>query len=341
MSVIKLKITVEEIANVLQNFDQIKVYRSTTGYGGTYSEISIPPLARISMQQGQDRYEFDDPAGAPTYWYRVSYLNSLTAAESDRSEPQLGEDQSADGVISVQEVKDLFLFGVDLTNDAGEPFPDLMFSWGIRQAIGFLERRLDIRIKKTVLTGERYDYYRQDYQNWMIIRLREAPVISVEAVRIKWPSNVTVLEFPDEWIQLRKDAGQINIVPTSGTFSQVLLTAGGSFLPLLASGQDFVPNILEVDFTAGFADGAVPIEIRDCVGKLASFGPLNIAGDLIAGAGIASKSISVDGLSQSINTTSSATNAGYGSRLIQYNKELQRVIPTLEKYYKGIRLTGA
>jgi hypothetical protein len=339
MSVIKLKITVEEIANVLQSFDQLKVFRSTTGYGGTYSEIT-DASTRLHLQQGKDRYEYDDTAGAATYYYRVSYFNSLTSAESDQSEPELGEDQSAVGVLSVQELKEVFLFGLDLTDDAGNPFPDSMFEWGILAAIRFLERRLDIRIKKTVFTDERYDYYRGDYLNWTIIKLRESPVISVERVAVTWPSNTEVIVFADEWIQLRPDVGQVNVVPASGTLSQVLLTAGGSFLPLVAGGRDFVPNILEVDFTAGFEDGEVPHDIRDAVAKLAAFAPLNVAGDLIVGAGIASKSVSIDGLSQSVNTTSSATNAGYGARLVQYEKELKRSIPVLERYYKGIRMVA-
>jgi len=118
------------------------------------------------------------------------------------------------------------------------------------------------------------------------------------------------------------------------------LTGSGSFLPLLAAGNDFVPNILSVDYTAGFPEGEVPMDIRDAIGKYATFGPLNVAGDLIGGAGIASKSISIDGLSQNINTNSSATSAGYGARLIQYQKELKDVIPTLRRYYKGLRLTA-
>jgi hypothetical protein len=335
MSVIKLKITVEELDNVLQSFDRLMIYRSTTGYGGTYTEITVE-ATRIPLVQGQDRYEYDDDAGDPAYYYRVSYYNSVTLAQSDLSEPRLGEDQSAAGVLSVQELKDIFLFGLDLTDDAGNEFPDIMFEWGIRSAIAWTERKLDLRIKPTVFTGERYDYVRNDYLNWTIIKLRESPVISVERVAVTWPSNTEVIVFPDDWIQLRPDVGQINIVPTSGTYSQVLLTAGGSFLPLVASGRDFVPNILEVDFTAGFAEGQVPQDLLDLIGKLAAFAPLNVAGDLIVGAGIASKSVSIDGLSQSINTTSSATNAGYGARLVQYTKEIKEAVPMLRRYYKGL-----
>jgi hypothetical protein len=70
-------------------------------------------------------------------------------------------------------------------------------------------------------------------------------------------------------------------------------------------------------------------------------GPLNIAGDLIAGAGIATKSLSMDGLSQSISTTASATNAGYGARILQYNKHIEESMKTLKAYYTGISMVVA
>jgi hypothetical protein len=337
-SVIKLKIQVDELANVLEKFDRIKVYRSTTGIGGTFVELTTGPT-RITLVQGQELYEFDDTNGAITYYYKTSYFNSITLLESSLSDAQLGDDPSTANILTVQELKDIFLFGVDLTNDAGEPFPDIMFEWGIRQAIGYFERILDIKIRPTDIV-ERYDYYTNDYSNWTFIRLRQSPILKVNAVRVKWPSNTTVIDFPPEWIQVRKEEGQVNIVPTSGTLSQVLLTAGGSFLPLLASGQDFVPDILEVDYQAGFAEGQVPAEIREIIGMYASLGPFNVAGDLIAGAGIASSSIGIDGLSQSISTTSSATNAGYGARIIQYLKIIKERIPVLQRYYKGIRFAA-
>jgi len=334
-TIIKLKIQVSKLDNVLTKFDQIKVYRSTTGIAGVYTEHTAVST-RIGLVQGQTTYEYDDVAGEITYYYKTSYFHSGTSLESNQSPPQLGDDPATNNIMTVEELKEIYLFGLDLTNDAGEDFPDRLFEWGIRWAIGNVERHLDIRVRPTVFTDERYDYNRGDYLYWTIIKLRESPVISVEGVAVKWPSDSTVIQFPTEWIQLRADAGQVNIVPSSGTLSQVLLTAGGSFLPLVASGRDFVPNILSVDFTAGFAEGQVPIEIRDLIGKYASFAPLNVAGDLIAGAGIASKSLSIDGLSQSINTTSSATNSGYGARLIQYAKEIKEVVPTLRRYYKGI-----
>jgi len=337
-TVIKLQIQVDKLDNVLTKFDQIKVYRSTTGITGIYSELTVPST-RINLVQGQTVYEFDDTTGEITYWYKTSYFHSGTALESSQSEPRLGDDPATATIMSVSDMKAIYLFGLDLTDDAGNPFPDLLFEWSIRWAIGHIQRELDVLIRPTPL-DERYDYHRNDYEMWTIIDLRESPVVSVEEVSIVWPSDTNVITFPPEWVQLRKDSGQVNIVPSSGSLSQVMLTAGGSFLPLVASGRDFVPGVIRVQYTAGFAEGEVPIEIRDLIGKYASFGPLNIAGDLIVGAGIASKSISIDGLSQSINTTSSATNAGYGARLVQYQKEIKEVMPNLRRYYKGLRLTA-
>lgn len=76
-----------------------------------------------------------------------------------------------------------------------------------------------------------------------------------------------------------------------------------------------------------------PMVIR-AVKLLSAMLPLNIAGDLLLGAGIASQSISIDGLSQSVASTASATSAGYGARLINFNNELKTVMKTLRAKYR-------
>ena len=65
----------------------------------------------------------------------------------------------------------------------------------------------------------------------------------------------------------------------------------------------------------------------------------NIAGDLILGAGIARQSLSIDGLAQQIDSTSSATNSGYGARIINYNKEIKETLERLQGTYKRINFT--
>ena len=69
------------------------------------------------------------------------------------------------------------------------------------------------------------------------------------------------------------------------------------------------------------------------IGWMAALLPLDTAGDLIAGAGIATKSVSIDGLSTSIGTTSSATNAGYGARILSYQKQMAMTMASLRRKY--------
>lgn len=75
-------------------------------------------------------------------------------------------------------------------------------------------------------------------------------------------------------------------------------------------------------------------DLKQCIGLKAATGALNIAGELILGAGIASKSNGLDGISQSVNSTASAENAGYGARVRQNERELKDLLPALRSKYK-------
>lgn len=340
MAVIVLKIVVQNLDAVLNVFDRIKVHRSTTGEAGPYLEITTP-ATRVVLEAGVTTYDFTDTDGDPDYFYRVSYFNSTTTQESSLSDPQQGEASAALDVISVEELKTLYLFGVDLTKDDGTPYPDAIFEHYIASAVNWIESRLDLPIIPKAIPEERHDFYRQHYYQFMQLVLDEYPVISVEEVKLVLPTGEDVHTFDPSWVHLFPEAGQVHIVPGAGATSIPLLGIAGIWVPLFRGWGDgsFIPDVFRIKYTAGFA--TVPPRIKDVVGKVASFGPLNIAGDLIVGAGIASQSLSIDGLSQSINTTSSATNSGYGARLTQYSKELKQDLPILQRYYKGVRLQVA
>jgi hypothetical protein len=330
-----LAVKIPNISDVIELYDRIKFYRSTTGVSGAYTEITNAST-RPRLDAATKLYQYRDATGSYTYWYKSSFFNSVTLIESPLSGPRRGYDESADAnIMTVQDLKDVYLTGVNLTDDDNIPYPDIVFGWGIRSAIDWLEKILGISIRKKTIVGEKYDYYRRDYQEWVGIQLRTRPVISVSQVQVMWPSNTVAMTFDPSWLHWR-DSGQLNIVPTAGTLSQVLLTVGGSFLPFIAVGRDWVPDIFSIDYVAGFDEGEVPMLIRDVIGMRASFAPLNLAGDLIGGPGIASSSASMDGLSQSINTTSSPENAGYSGRLRLYSREMPDMIKQLRRTYQGI-----
>ena len=337
MAVITLKIVVGNLERVQTVFDQIKVYRSINGISGTYAELTGLGT-RIALVSTMMVYEYTDIAGHADYFYKTSYYNSSSGLESSKSDAQQGEGDAALDIISVDELKTNYLFGLDLTNDAGIAYPETLYEWFIKSAVSWLEIRLDLPLRPKIIVEEKHDYIWQDYRDFIRIHLQQSPVIEVEEGRMVLPAGQEVQNFDPSWFNLRKDSGELHIIPGSGSVGTILFTAAGAWLPFMRGAERYIPDVFRVKYTAGFESGQVPQVIRDTVGKIASFGPLNIAGDLLGGAGIASQSLSIDGLSQTYNTTSSATNAGYGARLLQYRLEIKQVLPTLQRYFKGPRL---
>jgi len=118
----------------------------------------------------------------------------------------------------------------------------------------------------------------------------------------------------------------------------VLLSATGRYTgPLMLLWCESYPGFFRITYRYGFDLGQIPADIVHAIAMRAAIGPLNIAGDLLIGPGIANVSTSAGGVSQSIGTTSSATNAGYGARIREYERELKQAMPLLRRRYQGIR----
>ena len=269
--------------------------------------------------------------------FKLADCPNASNPRNDRTKKEWNKDL----VISAKEVREIFLFGVDLTDDNGNEMSDSLIEFYIRGAQSWFERALGGISLTEVDVEEVHDYYINEYVQYAFIKLFRYPLRCVEFVGVQFPLANNVLQFDPSWYRVEQAGAQVMLVPTQGTFSSILLSQGGNFLPLLYQGLQWVPQIMKVKYKAGFAKGTVPPEIIEIIGMKAAQGPLNIAGDLIAGAGIATKSISLDGLSQSIGTTSSATNAGYGARIIQYNKEIDTRMKDMRNHYLGIQMVVA
>lgn len=319
-------------------YDRMKIERSTDG-GLTWSEISLAS-ERPVLTLGEKTLKFVDRRGDPNYLYRTRYTSTKgnLLEDSDPSDIIPGQGLAIRRILTVPQLLDRYLFGVNLTDDAGERFSDASFQFYILAAIRWMEKQLDIPILPTVFV-EKHDYYRNDYEMFNLIRLDNYPVIDVEEFRVQYPSGQNVIIFPNEWLRVNLPEGHVQIVPTAGTLSDILIGQGGSFLPAIYNGMDYLPQLFEITYAAGF--DSVPEDILHCIGMMAALGPLDIFGDLLGGAGIATLSLSMDGLSQNIGTTSSAMFTGYGARINDYLKIMKEQIPNLKRYYKGIRLVVA
>lgn len=85
---IHLSFRIENIASVLQVYNQIQVQSSSTETG-TFINVSgaVFPIILVS---GQTLYEVDDANGISSTWYRSRYYNSITLVASAWSDPILG-----------------------------------------------------------------------------------------------------------------------------------------------------------------------------------------------------------------------------------------------------------
>jgi hypothetical protein len=82
-------------------------------------------------------------------------------------------------------------------------------------------------------------------------------------------------------------------------------------------------RIYLLDYETGYTNCQdVPDEFRNIIKKTAACTLMNIYGDGRSAA-IASQSVSLNNVSESISTTQSATNAMFGARIIQYQKEIR------------------
>lgn len=231
----------------------------------------------------------------------------------------------ADGNISIA-LSDLdpdwlkanYLTGLEFVDAKGKPYPPSFFETHMQNAVRTIEMLCDITILELTITSEEHDYHAQDYLQWGWLQLFKVPVKSVTKLRGVFPLGVSIVTYPGEWIQIRGDAGQINVVPNQGALGSVIIGQGGDFLPVLYGGISSIPNLWQVDYVAGMDPDNLPREIVEVIAKMACIDILTIMSDLVRAIGVSSESASIDGLSQSMSYQLPA----FQARIARYTEEL-------------------
>jgi hypothetical protein len=243
-------------------------------------------------------------------------------------------------LISPEELLAIYFYGVDIISKDGNRIDNAVIEMYIKSAQKEVEKYLDIKLFPQLVT-ENLTYNRDDYYNNFPFFRTTLPVRKVRSC-IGMLNGLEQIVYPEQWLNAKySNLGvyqrQFSIVP-NGTSVQgnadVILTGVSSQYGIRSLMN--VPNYWYVQYETGYELGQIPEDLLQLVGLLSSIPLLAIAGDLILGAGIASQSLSVDGLSQSISSTSSATNAGYGSRIVEYRKSIDQMKKQLKRDYKGI-----
>ncbi len=259
-------------------------------------------------------------------------------------EVRLSIKYSYDGVLVMSpfDLLDTYFYGIDTRAKDGSVIPDHVYRSFILSAQQEIEKYLAIKILPQVVE-ESHNYYGDDWKAWGLINTSypvNAPISLVgyygsqEHFRVE-PSWLVSKRSSDDlfhraiWM-LPNGMGSINYNP---------LITGGAQLTLNRMSGFEVPAYWRVRYVTGF--NVIPMDLVNMVGMLASMSVFNLLGDIILGAGIASQSIGIDGLSQSISTTSSAENSGYSARISMYMKQMKDTLPRLKEHYTGIKFTVA
>ncbi len=236
-----------------------------------------------------------------------------------------------DLVLSVKDIRENYLFGINL-NQSSIPFKDSDIEFYIKAAQKEIENYLSIKLIRQQYTETLHFSYER-WKQWGYIKTTYQVVCPLAMTGFL--NKVKQVEYPKEWLTSRKESSDelyhraIYLVPAgSATSSTQAILYSVSFPQLGFIGMDNIPFYWTVVYSTGF--DTIPNDILNAIGKLTAVNLLNIAGNLSLGrAGIASQSISIDGLSQSTSSQ------GFSKQIQSYMTELERQLKLMKDVYKG------
>lgn len=237
---------------------------------------------------------------------------------------------------------DEFLFGIPMKefSTTCEELPDAAFRRAISAAYTWIETEVGgglVIIPKN-FPNEQHPYFLDDYRQWAYINAYHYPIIKVFRVGATYPTGQDIIKFPNEWVRFYAQSGQIQLVPSSGSISEVIIGRGGTFLPLIYSGLiPNLPQLWQVYYSAGYE--TIPGDIDELVGYKAGMEILGIVSDILYPPGLSSLSVSIDGVSQSLPLTRGKEL--FGSRMDRFQEHIKNRLPQIRNRYTGIRMSVA
>lgn len=247
-------------------------------------------------------------------------------------------------ILSPAEIFSIYLYGITIEGGDGTSFSNTSMRFYIEAAQKEVENFFNLKLIRQFIDKEKLTFYRADYWQSFPILFTNYPVNEPVSLTGRF-NNLEQISYPTQWLTNHQNSyglykRRVSIVPTGSAVCQANAEVILSGITTQLGSQRFrlIPDYWDLQYITGFDIDDMPLDLINLTGKLACFGPLNIAGDLILGAGIASQSIGVDGLSQAISSTSSATNAGYGARIITYEKEIKETVKRIKLIYDEIKM---
>ena len=255
--------------------------------------------------------------------------------------------KKSEPLIDVEKLKNVYLYGIEIKDGDGIELPNSIYQQYIDNAVSLLEHYLDISITPIDNHVENKDYRFNDYVDWGYYMLNNYPVRSISSIELVYFRDElgqpeVVQEIPLNWIRLQPHDGMVRLIPNARFPANLQISQTGNYFPEILR-TDFAPHLWRLTYSFGFDPGKIPTLLNMAIGQLAAIQALVVGGNLVLGAGIAGSSISLDGLSQSIQTTQSAENSAFSATIKDYSDKLfgktkddpYSILRILKEYYKG------
>lgn len=256
--------------------------------------------------------------------------------------------KNAGQVLSAAELKTLYLKNIPLTSPNGQLIlDDDTIDQYLKEAVDRVSNELNLIMTRCAYQENR-DFMYDDWIQWGYMSTTY-PVVTAYSVQGFFNTTLQI-NYPQEWLSSKKQTTSdgvgdenyqrtINLVPLQGSVSTL---SGNSFFVGLTPyvgyfGNRTIPNYWQLTYITGFH--RTPPSIVRLVALQASIQSLIYASANITGqAGIASKSIGIDGLSQSVTSTANANKIGFGALVDAYQKQYDDLMLSVKSNFVGITL---
>lgn len=246
-------------------------------------------------------------------------------------------------VMSAEDFKKNYLWGIPLCNPVtGESLSDEVINNKIKAWQDLFEQEFSLKLFKQRIV-ESKDLVSEEFMNWGFIKT-SWQILNICELKGRFNER-EIIQYPKDWLSIRRSNANDNvrwhelyIVPNGNSamsfnFYNTAFTQYFNF-----RGARLIPNYWNITYITGFdviPQGIINlIGLASCIDILAmiEMGISSRGGS--AGFGLASQSLSFDGLSQS----ASKMNGGniFQQRIKGYNEQLKDLYIKLKGAYKGI-----
>lgn len=305
-------------------------------------------------------YELGDEEAPPTEDWDVESTFLVSEEQAELAEDAGWFD--ANGLPTPLYLREKQLYGLPLADVSGHLMTDASLQVQLEAAVGDLEKILSMTLRRHLVTSfdappsdpptdaegnplpvlreSGYDIDPAKFRapSYGFLRARIGRVHEFRKVAI-WSGDRLIGELPKSYYRL-SGARDLQLLPgiTQGT-----ILTGSIAYPVLSGmyGGSPVPHLIRVEYVAGGnlgQDGRPDMNIVDVLGMMAAQRALIIASDSIT-AGLSSQNVSIDGLSQGVTTTNSATSATYGANILALDSRIKAWMDKVAPSYRGVGLS--